>query len=79
MNKEEILSKLKLILADKLDVSVEEVTEDKTMKDLGADSLDAVEAIMTVEKDFNLAIPDGDMEKFTNIKSIVDYIAEHTK
>lgn len=79
MNKTEIFDKLKLILADKLDIPVEEVTEEKTMKDLGADSLDAVEAIMEVEKDFDLAIPDDHMENFTNIKSIVDYIAENTK
>ena len=84
MTREEILTKLKLIVADKLNVNESEVTEDKkiTGKDndcLGADSLDAVELIMEVEKEFDIAISDTHMEKLTTIKSIVDYIKSNTQ
>lgn len=77
MNKDEIFNKLKPLVADRLSRPLEEVTLDKTLEQLRADSLDAVEVTMEVEKQFNLAIPDKDMEKFTNIQSIVDYVFEH--
>lgn len=76
--KEKIFYQLQPILAESLSVDEREVTLEKTLTDLGADSLDAVQTIMDVEKHFNLAIPDTDMEKFTNIQSIVDYIESHT-
>lgn len=76
--KEEIFNELKTIIIDKLNVDEKEVTADKTLKDLSADSLDSVELIMECEKHWNMAIPDPDMEKFTNIQSIVNYIFDHT-
>lgn len=79
MTKPEILEKLKPIIYNVLNVQAEEVNEDKTFKDLRADSLDSVEVIMEIEKQFNLAIPDHEMEKFTNIRSIVDYISDNLK
>lgn len=77
MNTEEIFEKLKPIIVDILGVDASEITEEKTLSDLRADSLDSVETMMEVEKKFDIAIPDTDMEKFTNIRSIVDYIASH--
>lgn len=79
MTSEEILSKLKPIIADRLSVDESEITEDKKLTDLGADSLDSVDTIMEIEKAFDVAIPDSDMEKLTTVQSIVDYIEEHTK
>lgn len=84
MTREEILSKLKPIIADQLSVDEAEITEDKklTGKDndsLGADSMDAACTIMEIEKDFDIAIPDRDMEKLITVKDIVDYIEAHTK
>lgn len=79
MTKEEILLKLKPIIADRLNISEDDITGEKTLSDLGADSLDAVDAIMEVEKEFDIAIPDTDMESLTTIQSIVDYIGSHTK
>lgn len=76
--KKEIFNELRPLLASSLSVSLEEVELEKTLSDLHADSLDSVQTIMDVEKHYNLAIPDADMEKFTNIRSIVDYIEAHT-
>lgn len=47
------------------------------MKDLEADSLDAVEIIMALEDEFDIEVPDEDAEKFKNIGDITKYIEEN--
>jgi len=79
VNKEEIFEKIKPIISNSLDVDPKEVTLDKTLQDLHADSLDSVETIMEIETVFNIAIPDTEMEKFSNIQSIVDHISTQVK
>jgi len=76
---QEIFEKVKPIIADCLNVQVSDITPDKTLKDLHADSLDSVDTIMKIETEFDLAIPDDEMEKFTNIQSIVDFIEANTQ
>lgn len=78
MNKEEITKKLKALIAKSLNVPEEEVASDSTLLSLGADSLDNAQTIMDIEKGFDMAIPDTDMEKFTTVETIVDYIFDHT-
>lgn len=68
MKKEEIILQLYPLIADSLNVQESEITEDKNLKDLGADSLDVVDTIMEVEKEFDIAIPDTDMEKLITVK-----------
>jgi acyl carrier protein len=75
MNKEEIVSKVKAVVAEKLNVSDDQVTEDaKFVEDLGADSLDQVELIMALEDDFDLKIPEEEAEQLTTVGSAVAYI-----
>lgn len=50
--------------------------ETSLMKDLEADSLDAVEIIMALEDEFGISVPDEDAEGFKNIGDIVKYIEE---
>lgn len=45
--------------------------------DLGADSLDAVELIMSLEDEFGIRIPDRDAVKMKNIQNVLDYIKSH--
>ena len=47
------------------------------MKDLEADSIDAVEIIMAIEEEYDLEIPDEEAEKFQKVVDIVDYIKEN--
>ena len=62
----DITSRVKAIIADKLDVEETEVTPEASFtNDLGADSLDTVELIMEFEKEFNIQIPDDQAEKIT--------------
>ncbi len=75
MNKEEILGKVKGVVADKLNVGEDQVTiEAKFVEDLGADSLDQVELIMALEDEFDLKIPEEEAEKLTTVGTAIDYI-----
>jgi acyl carrier protein len=78
-SKEDILSKLRPIIAEQLGVDEADVKEDASFtEDLNADSLDLVEMIMSLEEQFHLQISDEDAEKITTVGEAVDYIAEHT-
>jgi acyl carrier protein len=67
--------KIKEIIAEQLQVEPEVVTpETSLMKDLEADSLDAVEIIMSIENEFGIEIPDEDAEKFKSVSDIVAYV-----
>ena len=79
MSKEEIMAKLKPVIAEQLGVDEGEVTDTASFtEDLNADSLDLVELIMSLEEQFGLQISDEDAEKLTTVGEAVDYIYEHT-
>lgn len=66
------------IIVDQLGVDREKVTpEAKFIDDLGADSLDTVELVMTFEEKFSLEVPDEDAEKLKSVSDVVKYIEEH--
>ena len=69
MKKEEIEKKVNDIIVDKLRVSNDDVKPDALMEDdLGADSLDAVEITLDLEREFGITISDEDMYGLTNCK-----------
>lgn len=71
----DITSRVKAIIADKLDVEETEVTAEASFtNDLGADSLDIVELIMEFEKEFNIQIPDDQAEGITTVGHAIAYI-----
>ena len=75
MTKEEVLTKVKAVVAEKLNVGEDQVTaEAKFVEDLGADSLDQVELIMALEDEFKLKIPEEEAEKLVTVGSAVDYV-----
>ena len=74
----ENFDKLKEILADVLGVKIEEIkAESKFVDDLGADSLDLVELIMSFEDKFGIEISDEEAEKIITVKDALDYINSH--
>jgi acyl carrier protein len=76
----EISTKVKAIIIDKLGVDENEVTPEASFtNDLGADSLDTVELIMELEKEFNIAIPDDQAEKINTVGDAIAYIENNTK
>jgi acyl carrier protein len=72
---EAIEEKIKEIIAEKLDISLEQVTDEaKFIDDLGADSLDVVELIMTLEDEFGIEISDEDAEKLVTVRAAIDFM-----
>lgn len=70
-----IFEKVVNIIAEQLDADATSITmETSMMKDLEADSLDAVEIMMALEDEFGVSIPDEDAESFKNIGDIVKYV-----
>ena len=70
-----IADKVKEIIARQLNKSVEELTNEKEIvKDLGADSLDAVELIMALEDEFGLEVDDDAAQNMKYVKDLVNYI-----
>ena len=73
-----IEDKVKKIIAEKLSVDMEEVIPEASfVDDLGADSLDLVELIMSMEEEFDVEISDEDAEKITTVKDAYEYVGGH--
>lgn len=68
----EILEKVKELISKQLNKPVSEITEDKeVVKDLGADSLDVVEMLMSLEEEFSVTVPE---EEAVNLKTVGDIV-----
>lgn len=74
-----VLEKLKVILSEQFDVEFDAITADSNLADdLGADSLDVVDLLMSIEDEFEVEIPDSEVENLKTVGSIVKYIEGHT-
>lgn len=71
-----IKQRVRDIIADKLGVAMEDITEEATFQDLDADSLDSVEVMMEFEKEFQISIPDSEMESIRNIGDAMEIISK---
>ncbi|HEY4712682.1 MAG TPA: acyl carrier protein [Aquirhabdus sp.] len=71
----DIEQRVKAAVAEQLGIRIEEIKNEASfMDDLGADSLDLVELVMSFENDFNITIPDEDSSIITTVQSAVDYV-----
>ncbi|MDD5090598.1 MAG: acyl carrier protein [Candidatus Wallbacteria bacterium] len=69
---------VKKVVAEQLGVDEAEITPEASfVDDLGADSLDLVELIMSLEEKFNIEIPDEDAEKIKTVQDAIKYIESH--
>ena len=72
--------KVKKLLAEQLNIPVEKITEkSKVIDDLGADSLDVVEMLMTLEDEFNVTVTDEESVTLKTVGDIVKLIDKKTK
>lgn len=70
-----IESRVKACLSEQLGLDEDEITRDALLvEDLGADSLDLVEMVMTVEEAFSLAIDDDVADTFRTVGDVVDHV-----
>jgi acyl carrier protein len=78
VTQEEIFGKVKDLVSKQLSIDEKEITSDASfIEDLGADSLDTVELIMSLEEEFDIEIPDEEAEKIKTVQNVVDYIQNH--
>ncbi len=76
---EEILSKLKKLVSDELEIKTDEIKLDSNLvDDLGADSLEVVQLVMNLEEEFNIEIPDEEVSNIKTVQDLVNYIQEKT-
>jgi acyl carrier protein len=74
-----IEERVKTIICDQLGKEAEKVTLSASfIDDLGADSLDIVELVMTMEEEFDLDIPDEDAGTLKTVGDVVKYISSHS-
>ena len=70
-----MLQKLAAVIREQLNLEDVEITEKSNFKDdLGADSLDLFELVMSLEEEFGVEIPSEDLEKITTVGDIVEYM-----
>ena len=71
-----VFEKVKEILAEQLDIeNIDSITMDSLLvEDLGADSLDSIDIVMSVEDEFKIEVPDEVVENMTSVADIVNFI-----
>lgn len=74
----EISEKVKQLIVEKLSVDAADVKDEATFtSDLGADSLETVELMMDLEKEFDITIPEEESEKIQTVGDAIAYIEAH--
>jgi len=77
VDKAELMERIKEIIADKLGVDIDEVTDDADLiDDLDADSLDLVDLAMAIEDEFGVTIPDEELEKIRTVRDVFKELYE---
>nr|WP_316623724.1 acyl carrier protein [uncultured Ruminococcus sp.] len=75
-----VLEKIKVILAEQFDVEEDSLQNDTDLQDdLGADSLDVVDLLMSIEDEFEIEIPDEEIENIRTVGDLVNYIEANIK
>lgn len=70
-----VFEKIKAILVDQLDIEEDSITLDSLLvEDLGADSLDAIDIVMSIEDEFSVEVPDEIIEKMESVNDIVSFV-----
>lgn len=75
-----VLEKVKSILSEQFDAEEDSITpETNIADDLGADSLDVVDLLMSIEDEFEIEVPDEEVENLKTVGELVKYIEDHQK
>ena len=78
MTREEIFNEVKAIIVEELGQKEDNVTLESNLEtDFGADSLDAIELVCSLEDKFGIKIPDEEAMALRTVKQLVDFVEEH--
>ncbi len=69
-----VFERIKEMICDQFDIPEEEITMDSTMEDLDIDSIDAVDLAMSIEDEFDIDIPDNELEGFKSVGDVVRFV-----
>ena len=73
-----MFEEMKELIAEGLNIDESRITEEASFKDdLGADSLDLFELVMSLEDKYDLEIPSEELEKLLTVGDVIKYIEEH--
>ena len=74
-----VFEKVRDIIVEQLNVDADEVVMEASLIDsFGADSLDLVELMIAMEEEFDMSIPEEDIDKISTVGSVVEYIEAHS-
>ncbi len=74
-----VFEKIRDIIIEQLNIDAEEITPEVSFIDgLGADSLDLVELMLAMEEEFDMSIPEEDIDKIATVGDAVEYIESHS-
>lgn len=74
-----VMDKVKRILSEQFDVDMSELTENTNIEeDLGADSVEVIDLLMSLEDEFDVEIPDEAIDEIRTIADLTAYIEEHS-
>lgn len=70
-----MLEKIRIMIAEQLGIDAEEIKAESNLQDdLNADSLDLFELVVSLEEEYGIEIPSGDLEKVETVNDIVEYL-----
>ena len=73
-----VFEKLRKIIRDQLELDEDKITlETNLLDDLGADSLDVVDLVMSIEDEFEMEVPDEEIEKMKTVADVVKFIEDN--
>ena len=73
-----VFEKVKAILSEQFDVEEDSITSDTSIADdLGADSLDVVDLLMSIEDEFEFEVPDDEIDNIKTVGELVKYIEDN--
>ena len=74
---DDVFEKVKKLIAEQFDVEEDNISEDSSITDdLGADSLDVVDLVMAIQDEFNIEIPEDEVENIKTVGDVVKYIED---
>lgn len=71
----DITQDIKQIILDNIEnIKIEDISLDKTLQDIGGDSLDSVEIVIDIESKFNINVNDQDFNEIHTVQDIINYV-----